>query len=229
MSEFRPVKRRKTSIYENQEIEDFFNLKDDEIYFFSYSYDLEEINQILHKNISFYGSGSLIEHSRIFVNDALVSFDYDPTYTLYGIVIKMNKNDFNTLYHYENNQYQIKSKIIEKDIYCELYDNISKNMKGKVMNAHIFMKTGSNEDLKLKRMPTIEEMLKIRNMLNMRHTINQNINSTRLYIKGYQFFEDDNHYDDLQSICTTERRAKIDISIHGIFRGNCEIELFSKI
>ncbi len=213
MSEPRSTKRRKITISKNKEIEDFFYLKEDEIYFFSYSYDLNEINKILNKNISFYGSGEIMDYSRIFVNNALISLEYEPVSALYGIVIKMSKADFNILYNYENKQYEIKSKIIEKNIYCELYDTILNNIKGKVIKVSIFMKTGSNNELKLKRMPTIEEMLKIRNMLNMRHSINKNINSSRLYIKGYQFLENNNY----------------DICIHGIFRRNCEIELFSKI
>lgn len=204
------AKRRRieNDIDENKKIKDFLNLKEDEVYYFSYAEDLDEINKKLENKISFYGSGTLIEYSRIFVNDALVSLEYEPTYTLYGIVVKMNKNDFNHLYNYENNYYQVKSKILEKNIYCQLYNNISNNIESKIINAHIFMKIGSNEELKLKRMPTIEEMLKIRNVLNMRHNIIQYINTTRLYIKGYHFLNE----------------KDFDIYIYGIFRGNCEIE-----
>ncbi len=200
-------------IYENKEIKDFLDLKKDEIYYFSYAEDLDEINKKIENKISFYGSGTLIEYSRIFVNDALVSLEYEPTYTLYGIVVKMNKNDFNHLYNYENNYYEVKSKIVEKNIGCTLYNHITNKVENHTLQVSTFMKIGVNEELKLKRMPTIEEMLKIRNMLNLRHKMNPYIYGSRLYVKGYHFLNE----------------KDFDIYLYGIFRGNCEIEITKNI
>lgn len=191
----------------NNKINKFLSLKEDEIYYFSYTEDLNGINKKLNTYISFYGSGSIMDYTRIFVNDALVSLDYEPVSAIYGIVIKLKKNDFNKLFEYENNNI-LKSKIIEKLICCQLYNDNTNKVENHMIQISTFMKIGSNNELKLKRMPIIDEMLKIRQVLNMRLKINKEINKTPLYIKGYYFQEENNN----------------DLYLYGIFTENYEIE-----
>ncbi len=202
--------------YENKEIKDFLDLKEDEIYYFSYAEDLDEINKKLNTNIIFYGSGELMNYSRIFVIDALVSLEYESSSSLYGIVIKLKKDDFNKLFEYENKK-QIKSKMNEINVNCELYNDITHTVKSYSLKSYTFMKIGLNEDLKLKKLPTIDQMLSIRKMLNSRHKINKYINSTRLYIKGYYFSTNE------------KNEPTFDIDIFGIFRNNSEFEIATSI
>ena len=201
-------KRRKIEYIENK---DFLDLKEDEIYYFSYAEDLDEINKILNKNITFYGSASLMGYTRIFVNDVVVSLEYEPVSTLYGIVIKLKKDDFNKLFSYENNL--LKSKIIERYISCDLYNNITNKVENHTLQISTFMKIGSDEELKLKRMPTIEEMLKIRSLLDLRHKIDPYIYGSSLHIKGYNFLKEN----------------IFDICVFGIFKGNSKIEITKNI